>query len=381
MDPGEPPAALRWWWAALAAAAAVVLVALAMRRERQRALVARDRAWRRALALEEQQAELQRRAAKASQALEPAPQRRSVVAGGHSESASSSPCIASASQSAGAGDTQEQQQESERAAADEKRLALARRTGLLNFLPRVLPSEQIASLAPHLRALSLAEANVKDADVRCLSQVPFPSLATLELTANRLSVVWPAGACWQMPLLDRLNLSRNPDLDALPESGWAGMTRLRELHVSTCALTALPPSLGELASLRLLDVSRNQLASAPHELGALHALKDLDMSCNHVECLPIAWAGMTQLRRLNVENNRLTGCPREILDLDALGSGTTLRACAARAPCACGALAAALPICAVEPSANTCTQAALARMLACCTHLPATQPHTLSRCS
>ena len=131
-----------------------------------------------------------------------------------------------ASQPAGAADTQEQQRESERAAADEKRLALARRTGLLNFLPRVLPSEQIASLAPHLRALSLAEANVEDADVLCLSQVPFLSLGTLELTANRLSIVWPAGACWRMPLLERLNLSRNPGL-ILPESGWAGMTRLR----------------------------------------------------------------------------------------------------------------------------------------------------------
>ena len=52
MDHGEPRAAWVCWWAAIAAVAAVVLVALAMRRERQRELVARDRALRRALALE-----------------------------------------------------------------------------------------------------------------------------------------------------------------------------------------------------------------------------------------------------------------------------------------------------------------------------------------
>jgi len=152
--------------------------------------------------------------------------------------------------------------------------------------------------------------------VLCLSQVSFPSLGTLDLTANRLSAVWTEG--WQLPLLSRLNLSKNRALTALPEAGWAGMPRLRELHLSMCALSTLPPALAELTALRLLDVSGNLLASAPAELGELHALKDCDVSCNQLECLPSAWAGMTQLRRLNAENNRLTGLPREILDMHTL---------------------------------------------------------------
>lgn len=275
------------------------LLLLRLWRDRQHAHVARERARRRVLALENQQKELEERAER-NRALQVS-QAPKLNAETRKPLDNSQNYCASAETAEVSGQLQR-----ERVASEEKRLELARRSGLLSFLPALQPSVRIASLAPTLRALTLMDAKVQDDDIQCLSQVVFRSLSTLDLSGNFLSRLWSSSSPWQVPALERLNVSRNSALAALPASGWGCVDKLKELQVSACALTCLPPNLAHLPALRLLDASGNKLRRLPPELGALCALKDLDLSSNLLESLPAAWQGMTQLRRLNVEHNLLT---------------------------------------------------------------------------
>jgi hypothetical protein len=167
------------WWSALAAAGiAATLFALALRRARQRTIVARERARRRALALQEQREELQKRAAKSSkeqlQATEPAPHRPKLRPAGLSSALGAGRGVAADGSDAAADlPGQQRQKESVGAASEERKIELARRTGLLNFLPSVRPSEQIASFAPSLRVLALADANSEQCSLQwlCLRDV------------------------------------------------------------------------------------------------------------------------------------------------------------------------------------------------------------------
>ena len=157
---------------------AAALVALALRRVRQRTIVARERARRRALALEEQRDELHKRAAKSSkeqlQATEPAPHRPKIRPAGLSSGLGAGRSVAEVGSDAAADlQGQQRQKESVGAASEERKIELARRTGLLNFLPSVRPSEQIASFAPSLRVLALADANSEKCSLQwlCLRNV------------------------------------------------------------------------------------------------------------------------------------------------------------------------------------------------------------------
>ena len=177
-------------FARCAAGMAAALVALSLLRVRQRTIVARERARRRALALEDQREELQKRAASKEQLH--APHRSKLRPGGLSSALGAGQSVAAVGSDAAAdlrgqqrqresekaaseerrielarrtgSDAaadlrgQQRQKESEKAASEERRIELARRTGLLNFLPSVRPSEQIASFAPSLRVLALADA-------------------------------------------------------------------------------------------------------------------------------------------------------------------------------------------------------------------------------
>ena len=145
------------WPAFAAAGMAAALVALSLLRVRQRTIVARERARRRALALEDQREELQKRAASKEQLH--APHRSKLRPGGLSSALGAGQSVAAVGSDAAADlRGQQRQKESEKAASEERRIELARRTGLLNFLPSVRPSEQIASFAPSLRVLALADA-------------------------------------------------------------------------------------------------------------------------------------------------------------------------------------------------------------------------------
>ena len=283
-------AARMWWLFALGAgvtAALLLVLSLRRRRAAQWEEIARERARLRACALSAQERELADRAAI----------RRRQADADEARRADEQRLLAEASL--------------------EKKMAVARKTGILTFLPRVEPSSQIASLAPTIRALLLHGLGARDEDIVCLADVAFPNLSTLDLSGNELRQLW-RGRPWNTPALKRLIVQRNGSLTALPETGWITLTKLRELKVDACALETLPSSLGHLKALLLLNVSRNRLRALPAELGALVELKDLDASSNRLATLPAEMAGMSQLRRLNVENNHLTRVPREILDIQTL---------------------------------------------------------------
>ena len=78
----------------------------------------------------------------------------------------------------------------------------------------------------------------------------------------------------------------------LSEAEFQEIKRTGRCDLSNRELTALPPEIGQLASLRELALGANQLTALPPEIGQL-----------------------TSLRRLALDGNRLTTLPRELADL------------------------------------------------------------------
>lgn len=221
----------------------------------------------------------------------------------------------------GHGDTSDEAREADREEADRHQRALelqAQRTGVLSFLPAQQPSETLASLAGSLRSLSLVDASVRDEHLHCLCQVLFQKLKTLDLSGNLLSRLWRESAPWRAPGLERLHAARNPALAALPESGWEGLARLRELQLSNCSLETIPADLATLTSCTLLSASKNQLQALPPRLGEMRNLRELDLSHNSLTRIPASIAGLVSLRTLNLEKNALESFPPEIFAKETL---------------------------------------------------------------
>ncbi len=92
-------------------------------------------------------------------------------------------------------------------------------------------------------------------------------------------------------------------------------SQLRNLNLSHCGLSALPPAVGAVRTLRLLRLSYNKLSSLPAELQALTGLEVLAADHNLLASIPPELRCCSSLRELNLEGNRLT---TPVLDLRSL---------------------------------------------------------------
>ena len=96
------------------------------------------------------------------------------------------------------------------------------------------------------------------------------------------------------------------------------LSALRELNLSSTALTLLPAEIGQLTALQELRLTENQLTRVPAEIGQLTALQELRLIDNQLTSVPEEIGQLTSLQELNLYGNQLTSVPAEIGRLTSL---------------------------------------------------------------
>ena len=120
----------------------------------------------------------------------------------------------------------------------------------------------------------------------------------------------------QLASLQTLVLNGNQLTALPPEIGQ--LTSLQQLWVNGNRLTALPPEIGQLTSLQQLWLDGNQLTALPPEIGALGSLEILGLDRNQLTVLPAETTRLVSLQALGLNRNRLTVVPLEITRLTGL---------------------------------------------------------------
>ena len=117
---------------------------------------------------------------------------------------------------------------------------------------------------------------------------------------EQLAISWPL--CTQ---LRRLDLSRTK-LTALPDT-IGSIASLEELRVNWCTrLVALPESLSSLRSLRVLELRLCKVPKLPDSIGSLMALVHLDLhSCVNLTALPASFGALGSLETLDLHGTRI----------------------------------------------------------------------------
>ncbi|XP_008277249.1 toll-like receptor 5 isoform X2 [Stegastes partitus] len=132
------------------------------------------------------------------------------------------------------------------------------------------------------------------------SQVGQNDMQVLDLHSNSLQCIWAQGKC--LNLFDNLGhlislrLSLN-GLQSLPQGIFKGLTSLREMDLSSNALTYLQPDVLP-KSLKSLDLSNNFIASP--DPAAFHSLSHLDLTMNRFHCNSYLTSFLTWLNNTNV---------------------------------------------------------------------------------
>ncbi|KAA0150425.1 hypothetical protein FNF29_05228 [Cafeteria roenbergensis] len=132
------------------------------------------------------------------------------------------------------------------------------------------------------------------------------------------------GRWWEGRPLAKLNLSNNPDLCALDDDGFCGLTSLESFRADRCGIERVSAAaLGAGGpAMRLLCLSSNRITALPAEgLATLSGLGVLDLSKNRLEEVPSLAACAPSLERLLLAGNALTAMPcvagmRKLVELD-----------------------------------------------------------------
>ncbi|KAA0160676.1 hypothetical protein FNF28_05375 [Cafeteria roenbergensis] len=132
------------------------------------------------------------------------------------------------------------------------------------------------------------------------------------------------GRWWEGRPLAKLSLSNNPDLCALDDDGFCGLTSLESFRADRCGIERVSAAaLGAGGpAMRLLSLSSNRITALPAEgLATLSGLGVLDLSKNRLEEVPSLAACAPSLERLLLAGNALTAMPcvagmRKLVELD-----------------------------------------------------------------
>ena len=97
------------------------------------------------------------------------------------------------------------------------------------------------------------------------------------------------------------------------------LTQLKKLEINrTYRLAALPPEIGDLASLESLWLYQNSISLLPKEIGNLSNLKDLYCHLNKLKEVPKEIGNLNSLLSLHLSGDFLTQLPKEIGNLNSL---------------------------------------------------------------
>ena len=94
--------------------------------------------------------------------------------------------------------------------------------------------------------------------------------------------------------------------------------RISKLFLSSCNLTFIPDSIGNLPSLKKLDFSKNYLETLPSSIGNLISLEELHLNDNEIAHLPSSLKELKKLKHLNLWRNKLSDVPTFLSTLNSL---------------------------------------------------------------
>ena len=101
-------------------------------------------------------------------------------------------------------------------------------------------------------------------------------------------------------------------LAKIPVKLHALTSRLRDLDLSTNAITSLPTTIGNIVSLESLYLSRNRLVELPASIGHLTRLQELCVEENSIKVVCPELGRCQSLRMLNLHLNGLSNLPDEL---------------------------------------------------------------------
>ena len=127
-------------------------------------------------------------------------------------------------------------------------------------------------------------------------------LTSLHLAGNKIAAL--GGSFERIPLLTKLYLGGNRISDIDPKV-FCSLPHLEVLYLGGNRLSALPATIGELASLRALWLHDNQLGEIPANVMALHSLEQLYLHKNQLVVLPAEVMALRKLRKLSLRENPL----------------------------------------------------------------------------
>ncbi len=105
-----------------------------------------------------------------------------------------------------------------------------------------------------------------------------------------------------------LNTRGNP-IEKVPDVFFTQCKELRLINFGACALTSVPPELGECKHLRVLDLANNKISELPPDGSAFKDLNSLLLSNNGLNKLP-EWIGnLENLISINLAGNKLVSLP------------------------------------------------------------------------
>ncbi|MGF1486871.1 MAG: COR domain-containing protein [Prochloraceae cyanobacterium] len=98
----------------------------------------------------------------------------------------------------------------------------------------------------------------------------------------------------------------------------AAQERQTQLELRECAITSLPPEIGQLTHLTRIYLNGNKLESLPPEIGNLTNLTRLYLRDNKIQSLPPEIGNLTKLTHIYIRGNKLETLPPEIGNLSQL---------------------------------------------------------------
>eukprot|EP00004_Rigifila_ramosa_P022842 TRINITY_DN6326_c1_g1_i1.p1 TRINITY_DN6326_c1_g1~~TRINITY_DN6326_c1_g1_i1.p1 ORF type:complete len:484 (+),score=101.50 TRINITY_DN6326_c1_g1_i1:52-1452(+) len=171
----------------------------------------------------------------------------------------------------------------------------------------------------HIKTLKLTGLDLTETDIAPLAELlrrhPFEEL---DFGYNNLTGEILLPALVERATLRVLTLRYNKTLKSM--SHLSVLNSLRELFLSDCQFSAIPPGVLQMPHLEALKLNRNPLKTLPDSLASLVSLKTLNIICCDFYEFPAVLLKMPQLQWIDISDNCIATIPEGITALVNLKS-------------------------------------------------------------